>query len=526
MSLLLIHPPAAKAGEPPLGVAVLQAYLRARGVTVGVFDANRDAYHYLLHPRTLATVVSRDLSTRLQRALRHADGALHLLGSPDAVASPARYATAVRYLNDALSLYGGSAGGERLTLGDYRHGQLSEFSLPDLEKLASGQARTLFHDYFHDSLLVALAPHKPSLLALSINYRHQVLPAFELAGLLRKRFPGVPLVAGGGMISSWGDALRDNDLQLPGFDHLVTGPGEQPLCDLFENPAGQPYVVSNPAQLAFAPDFDGLDPAGYMSPHPVLPISTSRGCYWAHCLFCPEAASPTHSFRSFSGQALPRLLLELAERWKVRHFHLTDDAIPPAALQAMAVQAEQLQDLSWHGFVRFEPALLQGDLIDRLALGGCRLLQLGLESGSQAVLDRLRKGTRVATASTILRKLRQAGIATYVYVLLGTPGETREDARLTRDFLESHADCIDFLNLAIMNMPRHSALAGATENIPPLDLYLPVDENATVRRAARRFLQQELLASPAIKAIVNRTPPLFTSNHAFFFRPQPPFHRF
>jgi hypothetical protein len=48
-----------------------------------------------------------------------------------------------------------------------------------------------------------------------------------------------------------------------------------------------------------------------------------------------------------------------------------------------------------------------------------------------------------------------------------------------------------------------------------------MDEDATERRAARRFLQRELLASPAVRTIVNRTPPLFTSNHAFFFSRMP-----
>ena len=73
-----------------------------------------------------------------------------------------------------------------------------------------------------------------------------------------------------------------------------------------------------------------------------------------------------------------------------------------------------------------------------------------------------------------------------------------------------------------MNMPRHSALAAEADAgaAQPLDLYLPMDEDAVERRTARRFLQGELLASPAIKAIVHRTPPLFTSNHAFFFQPK------
>ena len=522
MSVLLIHPPAAKAGEPPLGLAVLQASLKARDAKVSVFDANLDSYRYLLRPETLAAKTGSVLSTRLRRALRHTESSLSLLCRPAGAADPARYATAVRYLNDALTLHGGTSGSERLTLGDYHHGELSEFSQRDLERLAAGEARTLFHDYFDSELLPAMAQQRPRLLALSINYRHQVLPAFELAGLLRRRFPGVPLVAGGGMISCWQSALFETGMRLPVFDHLVAGPGEQPLYDLLEKSSGLDYLIEDALTLAFEPDFTGLDPAYYFSPHPVLPVTASRGCYWARCLFCPEAASPTHPYKAFPGQELPRLLLSLADRWRVRHFHLTDNAIPPSALQSLAAQADQLHDLSWYGFVRFESALLEGNLIERLAGCGCRLLQLGLESGSQAVLNRLAKGTQLSVAAAVLQRLKQAGITTYVYVLLGTPGETADEARQTKDFLEAHADHIDYLNLAIMNMPRHSALAAKADAgavAQPLDLYLPMDEDAAERRAARRFLQGELLACPAIKTIVNRTPPLFTSNHAFFFKP-------
>ena len=44
-----------------------------------------------------------------------------------------------------------------LTLGDYRHGELSEFSERDLGRLAAGEQRTLFYDYFHGELLPAVS---------------------------------------------------------------------------------------------------------------------------------------------------------------------------------------------------------------------------------------------------------------------------------------------------------------------------------------------------------------------------------
>jgi hypothetical protein len=369
-----------------------------------------------------------------------------------------------------------------------------------------------------------VAARSPRLIALSINYRHQVLPAFELARMLRRLLPGVTLVAGGGMLTSWKTALLEGGLPLPPFDHIVFGPGEAALSELALGElalkkSGSPYFLEQSTELGFCPDFSGLDPAGYFNPHPVLPITASRGCYWERCLFCPEAVAPTHPFAAAAPAAFPDLLLRLAARWQTRYFHFTDNALPIPLLRALAARQTDLQGFAWYGFARFEPELQEEGLAAGLAKAGCRLLQLGLESGSQKVLDRLGKGTRVETASAILHNLHRAGIATYVYIMLGTPGETEEDRQRTLEFLEEHAATIGFLNLAIMNLPRGSILAGrdVLADAEPFGLYRPVDDEGDQRRAARRFLKQELLASPVIRAIVQRTPPLFTSDHAFFF---------
>ncbi|MDW7757471.1 MAG: radical SAM protein, partial [Desulfuromonadales bacterium] len=269
--------------------------------------------------------------------------------------------------------------------------------------------------------------------------------------------------------------------------------------------------------------------ARYLSPVPVLPLAASRGCYWQKCLFCPEATSPTHPWAAVGDADFVPWLLELSARYGTGHLHLSDNAIPPRLLRAMAARADEMAALRWHGFVRFEKALLDPHLVQDLAAGGCRLLQLGLESGSQAVLDRLGKGTRLTDVSAILRNLQRAGIATYVYIMLGTPGETEADAEATRRFLEEHAEAVTFLNVAIMNLPRQSEMLTRPDDFGIEGARLPADRESLGlyetfqassgwgRREARRFLQQRLLASPAVRAMVNRVPPLFTSSHAFLF---------
>jgi hypothetical protein len=521
MSVLLLHPPAVKPSDPPLGLAVLCGHLRNRGIAVSAIDANLQAYLYLLNPVRLAAHAGTRPSTALRRAIGNVPRALALLRSPEASTSFARYQSAVGHLNTALGVYGSREKEERLTLSDYGGGRLSEFAPDHLADMAAGAKSTLFNDYFQEVLLPAVVERKPGLVALSVNFRHQVLPAFELAGLLRRRLPEVVLVAGGGMLTSWKIPLLEGNLRLAPFDHIVFGPGESALTTLAGNNSCRDYYLQAPAELGFYPDYSDLDPGSYLNPQPVLPVAATRGCYWERCLFCPEAVSPTHPFAAGSFSAFPDLLLELAGKWRTRFFHFTDNALPMPLLSAIAARKADLKDFSWYGFARFEPELKDPGLADGLARAGCRMLQLGLESGSQAVLDRLGKGTRLETASAILRNLHQAGIVTYVYVMLGTPDETDEDRRLTLAFLEQHAETIGFLNLAIMNLPRDSALAQkdriSQSRDLPLSLYRPVDKEAAQRRAARQFLSRELLGSPAIRAIVRRTPPLFTSNHAMFF---------
>ncbi len=529
--VLLIHSPAVKPADPPPGVAVLLARLKSGGVAASAIDANLEAYLFLLEGGRLADAAGGRACTSLRRAVTHAPRALSLLRQPAILESFPRYAAAVRHLNRALSVHRGPGGVERLTLGDYSHGTLSEFEPSDLERLAAGDASTLFSEYFRERLLPEVARLEPRLIGISVNYRHQVLPAFELAGLLGRHLPRIPVVGGGAMFSSWKAALRSDGLRFSPFSRIVVGPGEAPLSALARGePRGDAYCLEEPSSPEFRPDYGFARPADYLAPVPALPVSASRGCYWRRCLFCPEAASPTQPHASFPANDLPGLLRELSQRHGAAHFHFTDDAIPVGALAVMAARNEDLAGLSWYGFVRFERALLDRGLAGDLAAAGCAMLQLGLESASQAVLDRLGKGTRVEDAGAILGNLKRAGIATYVYVMLGTPGETEADAELTLRFLEEHAGEIDYLNVALMNLPRESGLLADPEHSGirasslhagsgALGLYRTF-EPATgwSRGAARRFLQRRLLGSPAIRDIVRRTPPYFTSNHAFLFR--------
>ena len=149
------------------------------------------------------------------------------------------------------------------------------------------------------------------------------------------------------------------------------------------------------------------------------------------------------------------------------------------------------------------------------------MLKLGIESGDQEVLDQLSKGIDLPTASAVLKALKRAGIATYCYFLFGTPPENEESALKTLDFVCRHHEWIDFLNLAIFNLPVGSIEAQrlATYDFYEGDLSLYKNFQHPAgwgRPAVRNFLERNFKKHPAIAPIVKHNSDFFTSNHAPF----------
>jgi radical SAM superfamily enzyme YgiQ (UPF0313 family) len=213
-------------------------------------------------------------------------------------------------------------------------------------------------------------------------------------------------------------------------------------------------------------------------------------------------------------------LKELATGTNPSLIHLLDNAISPALLEAFCTERPAAP---WYGFARVDKHLTDPDFCMALKHAGCVMLKLGIESGDQGVLDALRKGISVEMASAVLNNLKRAGIGTYVYLLFGTPVETEATARKTLDFTAQHSDCINYLNLAIFNMPicgkTSSDLSIRTFSEGDLSLYADfVHPHGWDRKMVRLFLDREFKRHPAVSSILKKEVPVFTSNHAPFFR--------
>jgi radical SAM superfamily enzyme YgiQ (UPF0313 family) len=518
--MLLIFPPVAKPCEPPAGIAKLAGALNAHGVSCAVLDANLEGLLYLLQQPQNAS------DTWTRRAVKNISSNLVALREPQTYRSPDIYSRAVKDVNRVLAAsarkYHAIVG-----LADYHHQQLSPLRSADLITAAEHPEKDPFYPWFSRQLPSILegsvfsqknklsfrrasSTRTSRFIGVSLNYLSQALCAFALIGYIRREYPGIKIILGGGLVTSWlrGPAWRDPFSGL--VDHFIAGPGEGALLELFG--------INREAQASATPDYTSLPFHEYLSPGPILPYSGSSGCYWNKCSFCPETAEDNPYVPVPIEKAVDDLLV-LVEKTKPVLIHLLDNAISPALMGALRDRSPRVP---WYGFARISKELTDLDHCRALKRSGCVMLKLGLESGDQDALDRMRKGIDLSTASMVLKTLHAAGIATYVYLLFGTPAETIREARKTLAFVVAHKDAITFLNLAVFNMPVCGQEAGEYENgrfyEGDLSLYTAFRHpRGWDRKSVRRFLDGEFKKHPAVSAILKKDPPIFTSNHAAFF---------
>ncbi len=504
--ILLIHPPVVRPCEPPAGIARLAGALRHNGITVKVLDANIEGLLYLIgggFPRTGQAGDRWSVGAWKRRELN-----LAVLRSGRGFENLDRYARAVRDLGRVLQTAGVS-GDVRVGLADYRDERRSPLRSADLGWAACHPERNPFYPYFAGRLAGLAARHSPVVVGFSLNYLSQGLCTFAMIGYLRRLLPQVRIVLGGGLVSAW---MSQTDWRSPWgglVDEMVAGPGEERLAALMGEESCRPDA---------APHYSDFPLADYLAPGLILPYSASEGCYWGRCAFCPETAQG-NAYVPLSPSRVGAEVARLCGQHATRLVHFLDNALSPALLEWLC---ENPLGVPWYGFARVTEQLADEDFCRSLKRSGCTMLQLGIESGDQRVLDELNKGLNLETASLALKALKRAGIASYVYLLFGTPQETHAAARMTLDFTVRHAGAIGFLNLAIFNLPAHSPLAGNLETgaFYEGDLSLCssfAHPEGWDRAAVRVFLEREFRCHPAIRPIIGRDPPVFTSNHAPFF---------
>ncbi len=282
---------------------------------------------------------------------------------------------------------------------------------------------------------------------------------------------GIPVLLGGPyfaqpeVISDW--------ISIRGLTALAAGEVESRLPEIVrsilagDDPTRWEGIVVPDAETGFRgsiarpsraldsipfPDFGDFPWSRY--PERIIPVLTGRGCAWGACSFCSDVTGTAG--RTFRSRDADRVLDEIRAQYETfgaKLFVFTDMKLN-GDLAMWRSLLERFQDAApggrWIASVHVnavgESGLGAAEL-RQAAKAGCVRLTTGLESGSQRMLDAMKKGTRVEAVSAYLHDAKSAGISTRATMIVGHPGEAVEDVRASERFVASHRGVIERIKL-------------------------------------------------------------------------------
>ena len=199
-------------------------------------------------------------------------------------------------------------------------------------------------------------------------------------------------------------------------------------------------IVLNPPR-PMIPDLDTLPlPARALLPnrayrvpffqnHPFATVIPSRGCPWP-CTFCRAGRVWGRRIRLRSAESVLREIEDMRRSLGIRHLAFMTDSLTlnrKWALDLFHALSELHDPPEWMCNSRVD--VVDAELLHAMKRANCRIISYGVESGSQAILDRSRKGITLDQSETAIRLTREAGILSMAYFIIGLPGETAETAR-------------------------------------------------------------------------------------------------
>jgi radical SAM superfamily enzyme YgiQ (UPF0313 family) len=169
-------------------------------------------------------------------------------------------------------------------------------------------------------------------------------------------------------------------------------------------------------------------------------VVTSRGCPH-ECAFCSAPALSGRKVRYRTPSLCVDEIEQLAERG-FTEISIEDDLFTLYRKHFMAVCGDLIRrdlGIRWNAFSRVDT--ITPEIIDTMARAGCQAICFGVESGSQAVLDRVNKRSNLGKVRDAMRMAQEAGIVALASFIIGLPGETEETLRQTVEFADSlHAE--------------------------------------------------------------------------------------
>jgi radical SAM superfamily enzyme YgiQ (UPF0313 family) len=189
-----------------------------------------------------------------------------------------------------------------------------------------------------------------------------------------------------------------------------------------------------------------------------LPMESSRGCPFA-CTFC-DIRRTQFRYRS------PELIADEMERWThkgIRSFFFVDDNITvnkPRAIRLFAEIVDRKLDVEFKVSSRIDR--LDDEVMEWMKRAGVSRVSVGIETSKQKYLDLMQKEITVEQIEDCLARARRIGLPVFAFMMLGLPGQTRQEMLEEADFLKKHK--VDYASFSVMTVyPKTELLRLALE---------------------------------------------------------------
>ncbi len=226
---------------------------------------------------------------------------------------------------------------------------------------------------------------------------------------------------------------RLSDETLEGIDNLVWRNKESVVVN-------QRSICDDLDSLAF-PAWDLLDPNDYppapqgfmLKSFPTAPIMATRGCPF-ECSFCCGKLVTGRKLRYRSVSNLLSEIIYLHDNFGVSEVHFEDDNFTlkkDYVLEVCSKIKELPFKLHWALPQGVRLNTLDRELLEKMKEAGCYSFSLGIESGSQRILDDMKKAQTLESVYEKVRLINEVGINTMGFFIIGYPTETADDVEKT-----------------------------------------------------------------------------------------------
>lgn len=307
-----------------------------------------------------------------------------------------------------------------------------------------------FYARLEEYLVDMLEREQPEILGLSV-YIHTLPASLFAFKLTRERFPHIKTVMGGAMFiwqfplgttefefllektKDYLDKIIIEEGQLVFLEYLKGNLDESKRVYTREDIQGKRLGITSVG----LPDFSGLN----LDFYPYIGTSGSRSCP-NQCSFC-TIARYFGEYKQKSIRQTTSEIMELYEKTGKRQlFFMVDSLVNPIVTELTEELAKSEAAIYFDGYLRVHDDCCDINKTLQWRRGGFYRARIGVESGSQKILNMMDKQITLEQTRASLAGLAEAGIKTTTFWVIGHPGETEEDFQMTLDFVAELKDNI------------------------------------------------------------------------------------